>query len=69
MRHYTPGNPIDPLLNKEFVREFWHQSRDPTSHEQDTFVSARAGVGRPDFISWFKHKVMLNLGRTFNHPS
>ena len=59
---------VEPFI-KEFVREFWHQSRDPTSHEQDTLVSAGAGAGRPDFISWFKTKVMLNLGRTFDHPS
>jgi hypothetical protein len=66
-RHYSASNPIDSRSDREFVCEFWHQSRDPTSHEQDTLVSRGAGAGSPDFISWFKQKVMSNLARTFDH--
>jgi hypothetical protein len=66
---YSSCNPTNSHSDREFVRESWHQSRDPTSQEHDTLLSRGAGVGRPDFISWFKQKVMSNLAPTFLIPS
>jgi len=48
----------------EFHRQFWRKSRKPTPHESDTLLKEGAGNGKPDFISWFKHKVQSNLART-----
>jgi hypothetical protein len=58
-------NPINSLWYREFVHQEWHQSRDHTLHEHDTLLSEGAGAGMPDFISWFKQKVLSNLARTF----
>ncbi|CAO2201230.1 unnamed protein product, partial [Urochloa humidicola] len=41
---------------REFVTQFWPNSRPPTPHEVDTLLHQGAGNGSPDFISWFKHK-------------
>ena len=56
---------MDSLCYREFVHEEWHQSRVPTPHEHDTLLSEGAGGGRPDFISWFKQKVLSNVACTF----
>jgi hypothetical protein len=42
---------------EQFLHEFWLRSRDPTPQEYDTLLRKGAGIGFPDFISWFKHKV------------
>jgi hypothetical protein len=51
-------------LHKEFIRVSWHQPRGPTPWQTDTLLSQGPGAQRPDFISWFKMKVLSNLPRT-----
>jgi hypothetical protein len=46
---------------KQFVHEFWRQSREPTQQECDTLLSKGAGNGLPDFISWFKQQVTVQF--------
>ena len=49
----------------QFIRQFWNEPRrEPTAQECDILVSQGAGEGRPNFISWFKQKVMYRLART-----
>lgn len=49
----------------QFIRQFWNgPRREPTAQECDILVSQGAGEGRPNFISWFKQKVMYRLART-----
>jgi hypothetical protein len=62
---HNVSNPIYSLWYWEFVRQEWHQLRDPTPHEHDTLLSDGAGAGRLDFIDWFKQKVLSNLACTF----
>jgi len=48
-----------------FIRHFWNEPRrEPAAQECDILDSQGAGQGRPNFISWFKQKVMSSLART-----
>ena len=51
-------NPFVSVSNMEFHVQFWHRSRIPTLQEAETLLRQGAGNGKPDFISWFKQKVM-----------
>lgn len=50
-----------PRWYRQFVHKFWRGSREPTSSEADTLLRQGAGNGMPDFISWFKRKVLSNF--------
>jgi len=49
---------------REFHEQFWRESREPTPQETLTLLREGAENGMPDFISWFKQKVLSNLART-----
>jgi len=42
--------------------QFWQASRAPTPLELDNLLKNGAGNRNPNFISWFKDKVMHYLG-------
>ncbi|TVU50191.1 hypothetical protein EJB05_01553, partial [Eragrostis curvula] len=44
-----------------FLDVFWHDEVPPTAHEVDTLLCNGAGNGLPDFISWFKRKIEMEV--------
>jgi len=59
--HSSASNPLVSCWYREFHLQFWRESREPTPQEDETLLRKAAGNGMPDFISWFKQKVMSNL--------
>jgi hypothetical protein len=47
---------VTPYM-EQFLHEFWRRSGDLTLQEYDTLLRKGAGIGLPDFFSWFKRKV------------
>ncbi|XP_039837651.1 uncharacterized protein LOC120698185 [Panicum virgatum] len=48
---------VEPYIGK-FHHQFWRHSRPPTPKESDALLKNGAGNSQPDFISWFKQKVI-----------
>jgi hypothetical protein len=62
--HYSASNPLVSHWCREFHHQFWSESREPTPQETETLLRQGVENGMPNFISWFKHKVLSNLART-----
>ena len=62
--HYYVSNSHVSRWYREFHRQFWRESREPTPQEAETLLREGAGNGMPDFISWFKQKVLSILACT-----
>ena len=56
----SSSNPLVSHWYREFLRQSWHGSRQPTPQENDTLLSRGAGPGSPDFICWFKQKAQTD---------
>ena len=59
--HSSASNPLVPHCYREFHQQFWRQRREPTPHESETLLRQGTENVMPDFISWFKQKVLSNL--------
>jgi hypothetical protein len=58
---------VQPLISRwcrEFLCQYWSSSRPPNPQQCETLLKLGAGNSEPDFISWFKQKVLFNLART-----
>ena len=62
--HKFVSNSASSHCYREFNEQFWHESREPTLEEASALVRDGVGNDMPDFISWFKQKVLSNLAIT-----
>ena len=56
----SSSNPLVSRWYREFLRQSWHGSRQPTPQENDTLLSQGAGPESLDFICWFKQKAQTD---------
>lgn len=55
------SNSASSRCYSEFTAQFWRESREPTDVEIWAILKNGVGNGAPDFISWFKQKVISNF--------